>query len=102
MAERPSAGDYIQVLKTTVPNMVDQIGELAKAELKPAAKHGGIGAGAFGGAAVVGLTVLKLLMLTFAFALSMMYHELAGFNPLTALTLGFLTIAMGTLGRWLA
>ena len=94
MAERPSAGDYIQVLKTTVPNMVDQIGELAKAELKPAAKHGGIGAGAFGGAAVVGLTVLKLLMLTFAFALSMMYHELAGFNPLTALTLGFLTTAV--------
>lgn len=94
MAERPSAGDYIKVLKTTVPNMVDQIGELAKAELKPAAKHGGIGAGAFGGAAVVGLTVLKLLMLTFAFALSMMYHELAGFNPLTALTLGFLTTAV--------
>ena len=58
MAERPSAGDYIQVLKTTVPNMVDQIGELAKAELKPAAKHGGIGAGAFGGAAVVGGAVV--------------------------------------------
>ncbi|MDI9628347.1 MAG: phage holin family protein [Acidobacteriota bacterium] len=94
MAERPSASDYLQVLKTTVPNMVDQIGELAKAELKPAAKHGGIGAGALGGAAVVGLTVLKLLMLTFAFALSMMYHELAGFNPLTALTLGFLTTAV--------
>ena len=28
MAERPSAGDYIQELKTTVPNMVDQIGGL--------------------------------------------------------------------------
>lgn len=94
MAERPSAGDYIQVLKTTVPSMVDQIGELAKAELKPAAKHGGIGAGAFGGAAAVGMTVLKFLMLTFAFALSMMYHELAGFNPLTALTLGFLTTSV--------
>ncbi len=94
MAERPSASDYIKVLKTSVPNMFGQISELAKAELKPAAKHGGIGAGVFGGAAVVGLTVLKLLLLTLAFALSMMYHELAGFNPLTALTLGFLTTAV--------
>ena len=34
MAERPSAGDYIQVLKTTVPNMVDQIGELAMIALR--------------------------------------------------------------------
>lgn len=94
MAERPSASDYIEVLKTTVPTMVGQINELAKAELKPAAKHGGIGAGAFGGAAVVGITVLKLFMLTAAFAFSMVYHELLGRNPLTALTLGFLTMAV--------
>lgn len=94
MAERPSAGDYVRVLKATVPTMASQIGELAKAELKPAAKHGGIGAGSLGGAAVVGVTVLKLGMLTGAFAFSMIYHELFGRNPLTALTLGFLTMAV--------
>lgn len=94
MAERPSAGDYIRVLKQTVPTMAGQISELAKAELKPTLKHGGIGAGAFGGAAVIGLTVLKLFMLTLAFALSMMYHELLDRNELTALTLGFLTAAV--------
>lgn len=94
MAERPSASDYINVLKATVPTMVDQISELAKAELKPAVKHGGIGAGAFGGAAVIGLTLLKFLLLTGAFAFSMIYHELLGRNPLTALTLGFLTMSV--------
>lgn len=94
MAERPSAGDYIRLLKTTVPTMVDQISELAKAELKPTLKHGGIGAGAFGGAAVVGLTVLKLFLLTGAFAFSMLYAEIFDRNPLTALTLGFLTMSV--------
>lgn len=94
MAERPGAGDYIRVLKTTVPTLFGQISELAKAELKPAVKHGGIGAGAFGGAAVVGLTVLKLFLLTGAFMFSMIYHELLGRNVLTALTLGFLTMAV--------
>ncbi len=94
MADRPAAGDYLRLLKTTVPTMAGQIGELAKAELKPAAKHGGIGAGAFGGAAVVGLTVLKFLMLTGAFALSMFYAEILGRNPLTALTFGFLTMSV--------
>lgn len=94
MADRPSVGDYIRVLKTTVPKMVDQIIELAKAELKPAAKHGGIGAGAFGGAAVVGITVLKLFLLTGAFMFSMIYHEIFNRNPLTALTLGFLTMSV--------
>lgn len=94
MADRPTAADYIQVLKTTVPKMVTQISDLAKAELKPAAKHGGIGAGSFAAAAVVGLTALFLLMLTLAFALSMFFHEILHRNPLTALTFGFLTMTV--------
>lgn len=94
MAERPSAGDYFRVLKQTVPTMAGQISELAKAELKPSLKHGGIGAGAFGGAAVIGLTVLKFFMLALAFALSMVYHEVLGRNELTALMFGFLTTAV--------
>lgn len=94
MADRPSVADYIQVLKTTVPNMVKQIGDLAKAELKPAAKHGGIGVGAFAAAAVVGLTALFLLMMGVAFALSMFYHEIAHRHELTALMLGFFTMTV--------
>ena len=94
MADRPTIADYIQVLKTTIPNMVSQIGDLAKAELKPAAKHGGIGAGAFAAAAVVGLTALFLVLLTFAFALSMFFHEILNRNPLTALMFGFLTMTV--------
>ena len=94
MADRPTIADYIQVLKTTIPNMVSQIGDLAKAELKPAAKHGGIGAGAFAAAAVVGLTALYLVLLTFAFALSMFFHEILNRNPLTALMFGFLTMTV--------
>ena len=94
MAERPTAGDYLKVLRASVPTMVTQIKELAAAELKPAVKNGGVGAGLFGGAAVIGITALKLFLLTGAFALSMIYAEVLGRNPLTALTLGFLTMSV--------
>ena len=94
MAERPSIGEYIQVLSSTVPRMAAQIGELAKAELKPTLKHGGIGTGAFIVAAVLGLLVLQLFVLTFGFFFSMIFHELVNRHPLTALTLGFLTWAV--------
>ncbi|WIY82114.1 phage holin family protein [Propionimicrobium sp. PCR01-08-3] len=94
MADRPGIADYIQVLKTTVPTMLSQIKDLAMAELKPAAKHGGIGAGSFIAALVVALTALFLLMLTGGFALSMFFHEIANRNELTALMFGFLTMAV--------
>lgn len=94
MADRPGAADYLRTLKLTVPTMVDQIKELAAAEIKPAAKHGGIGAGMFGGAASFAWIGLKTLGLTLCFLLSMIFHEAVGLNHLTALTVGF---AIGTL-----
>jgi len=94
MAERPTAADYLRTLKTAVPTMVSQISELAKAEIKPSLKHGGIGTGLFGAAGVIGATVIAFFMLTGGFLFSMIYAEVLERHPLTALTLGFLTMSV--------
>lgn len=94
MAERPTAGDYLRVLRTTVPEMIGRLKELALAELRPSLKNGGLGAGLFGAAAFIAFTALKLLVLAAAFAFAVCYAEIAHRHPLTALALGFLTIAV--------
>ena len=91
MADCPSVGDYLRTLKLTVPKMVGQIKELAVAEITPVAKHGGIGAGLFGGAGAFGWIALKTLGLTACFALSLIYYELVDLDAILSLTLGFLT-----------
>lgn len=94
MAERSTAADYLRTLRAAVPTMVSQISELAKAEIKPSLRHGGVGTGLFGIAAVIGAIVVGFLMLTGGFVFSMIYAEVLHRHPLTALTLGFATVAV--------
>ncbi len=91
MARRPSVGDYIANIKAAAPKMVSGIKELAAAEIKPTVKHAGIGGGLLGGAAVFALTALSILVLAFAFGLSVFFFYVANRGLLVALTLGFLT-----------
>lgn len=91
MATRPSVSDYMRTLRATVPILVSQIKELAIAEMKPSAIHGGIGAGLFGGAGVIGLIVLKFFLFAAAFGMSFAYYR-GGFQHISALALGFLTV----------
>lgn len=100
MVQRPSAGDYIANITTQVPRMISGISELAKAEIKPSVKHAGIGGGMLSAAAVVGLSVLRLLMIASAFACAIFFHYVLNFNVLAAITFGFLT--MGILGLVIA
>lgn len=94
MATRPSASDYIRTLQATVPTLARQIKDLAIAEMKPSAVHGGIGAGMFGGAAVFGLNALKLLCFAGAFGVSLLYYHFGLFDTLSSLALGFLSVGV--------
>lgn len=93
MAKRPSIGDYLETIKESAPRMLSDIGELAKAEIKPAAKHGGIGAGAFGVAAVFGTALLWILLLVTGFAFAIIFNQAVGMSAVTSLCLGFLCVA---------
>ncbi len=92
MAERQSIMDAIDQVKTSAGKMFSQIGDLAKAELKPAAKNAGLGAVFVVALAVVAATALFILLLTCGFALSIIYNQVLGRSPITALTFGFLTL----------
>lgn len=92
MAQRQSITDAIEQVKTSAGKMSSQIADLAKAELKPAAKNAGIGAAFVAGLTVVAATALFILLLTCGFALSIIYNQVLGRSPVTALTFGFLTL----------
>lgn len=89
MAQRPSLGDYITVLKTSVPKMVTQLKELAAAEMKPMAKNGGIGAAGLIVAVVFAVVMLMIILLAIGFGLSIIFAEPLNRHPITALALGF-------------
>jgi hypothetical protein len=66
MAESPDVGDIIKNITDDVKHLVQSEIELAKAELIPSAKKGGIGAGMFGGAGYFGINGLTLLYVALA------------------------------------
>ena len=94
MAERLGPGEYIANIRAQVGSLASSIGQLAKAELVPAAKHAGVGGGMFGAAGVLVVGALNLLLFTIGFALAVFYQRVAHRQPLTALALGFLTMAV--------
>lgn len=94
MSSRPTAGDYIENIKTSAPKVVEGIKELAAAELKPAIKHAGLGSGLLSGAVVFAFGAAKLLFLAGGFALSVFFFYVAQCALLVSLTLGFLTMAV--------
>ena len=69
MAEQ-AVGDIIKSITEDVKLLVRDEMELAKSELIPAAKNGGIGAGLFGAAGYFGICALSILYFAAAFGLA--------------------------------
>ena len=69
MAEE-AVGDIIKSITNDVKLLVRDEIELAKAELIPAAKNGGIGAGLFGAAGYFGICALSVLYFAAAYGLA--------------------------------
>lgn len=68
--------------------------ELAAAELKPAAKHAGIGSGMFAGAGTFALHALWMLIIAFALAIGWILDSFTALGPWGAFTLGFVIAAV--------
>lgn len=90
---------------TTEPTKLNQVidalsefasteSELAAAELKPAAKHAGIGSGLFAGAATLLLHALWMLVIAAALAIGWLLASVTSLSPWASITLGFLICAV--------
>lgn len=91
----PTLGDLVSNIKVDGVRMLNDNVALAKAEVQPMAKHGGIGAGMFGGAGYFALCGLALLFMAGGFGFSQMWQSIvSGFGVLTALALGFVTMGI--------
>lgn len=69
MTDQP-VGDLIKSMTADVKQLVQDEVALAKAELVPAAKNGGIGAGLFAGAGYFAISALSVLYLAAGFGLA--------------------------------
>lgn len=88
-------GEIIASLKTDGTRMLEDNVALAKAEIQPMAKHGGIGAGMFGGAGYLGACAAALLFMAGGFGFAQLWDSLVeGFGTLTSLALGFVTMSL--------
>ncbi|MDO4412719.1 phage holin family protein [Cutibacterium sp.] len=94
MADKLPVGDTIDNLKTDGQKLVQDSKALVTAEIKPAAKHAGIGAGMFGGAGYFGIVGALLLWLCGAFAFSLMWQHIGDWSILLSLIVGFATMAV--------
>jgi uncharacterized membrane protein YqjE len=65
----PGVGDILKEIQGEVSNLIKAEVELAKQELMPAARNGGIGAGLFGGALYFVLNALILLFIAGSLAI---------------------------------
>lgn len=88
MADQP-VGDTIKGITDDVRTLVQAEVELAKAELGPAAKHAGVGAGMFAGAGYFGINAASLGFVTVALIL----YQVAGLS----LWLSFLIVTVALL-----
>ena len=87
---RPS--EYLHSITANAGAVASHIGELAGAEMKPAAKGLGIGAALFGGAGLFGYTALKILGFGVGFFFAWFFWKVAGLSPLFSLFLGFVLL----------
>ncbi|WP_195908957.1 phage holin family protein [Microlunatus sp. Gsoil 973] len=67
--QAPGVGDILKDIQAEVSNLIKDEVELAKSELVPSAKSGGIGAGLFGGALYFVLNALILLFIAGSLAI---------------------------------
>ena len=77
-------------IKEAVSDFVSKESELAAAEIKPAAKAAGMGAGFFAGAAVFALHAVWMLVILIALAVGLLLNALTPMGPFPSITLGFL------------
>lgn len=89
MAETRQLGDIVATLKSDGQSLIQDNIALAKAELKPAAIHAGVGGGLFGGAGYFAINAATLLYLCGSFALSLWAQHLWGWDLLLCLVVGF-------------
>ncbi|CAM2921175.1 phage holin family protein [Cutibacterium acnes] len=94
MADKLPVGDTIDNLKTDGQKFVQDSKALVTAEIKPAAKHAGIGVVMFGGAGYFGIVGALLLWLCGAFAFSLMWQHIGNWDILLSLVVGFATMAV--------
>ncbi|MDO5499119.1 MAG: phage holin family protein [Propionibacteriaceae bacterium] len=87
-ASRPPVGDLINQVKTDIVELVQHEIALAKAELVPQAKAGGVGAGLFLGAGYFALNGLSLLFLSGALGIAALFNA-----PTGGVALGFVIMA---------
>lgn len=91
----PRIGDIVNNIKVDGTRMLNDNIALAQAEVKPMAKHGGIGAGMFGGAGYLAMCGLALLFMAGGFGFAEMWAMIFSEMPiLTTLALGYLTMAL--------
>lgn len=81
-------------IKDAVSDFVAKEAELASAELKPAAKAAGMGAGFFAGAAAFLFHALWMLVILIALAVGLLLHSVTPMGPWVSFTLGFLVSAL--------
>lgn len=94
MADKLPVGDTLDNLKKDGQKYIQDSKALVTAEIKPAAKHAGIGAGMFGGAGYFGIVGLLLLWFCGAFAFSLMWQHIGDWGILLSLLVGFATMAV--------
>lgn len=91
----PQIGDIITNLKNDGGRLVQDNIALAKAEVTPIAKKGGIGGGLFAGALYFILGALGILFMAGGFAFSQMWQSIfEQMGQLTALAIGYATMGL--------
>lgn len=76
MAEEREAKEILNSITDDVRTIVQAEVELAKSEILPSVKKGGVGAGLFGGAGYLAINGVSLLFIAAALALSMLIKDL--------------------------
>lgn len=94
MMTEPSDAGPLQEFKEQLAEFIAREKELAKAELVPAAKSAGIGAGLFAGAGVFALHALWMLLLCLALGVGWFLTSFTALSPWGGFTLGFLLTAI--------
>ncbi|MCI1749331.1 MAG: phage holin family protein [Acidipropionibacterium sp.] len=89
MPDTSQVSEIIATLKSDGQSLVQDNIALAKAELKPAAIHAGLGGGMFGGAGYFAINAASLFFIAAGFALSLWAQHLWGWTLFLCLLVGF-------------
>jgi len=91
MAEHQSVSQTIGTIKESATAVMSGVAELAGSQMKPARKHGIIGAGMFGGAGGLAWMMLKFLVFAGVFLAAWLWSK-TGWSVLFDIFMGFSTM----------